>query len=96
MEPGVQICCWIIFKGHVGRRIIVLVNSSVCVGVMGGRSRAGRLFDTHTTHLPHTMQSSKRIGANTKTRKMFMVGLKLIVACAALLTKSKQSSPDVA
>ena len=41
------------------------------------------------------MQSSKRIGANTKTRNMFMVGLKLTVACAALLTKSKQSNPDV-
>ena len=64
-----------------------LLSVCWCVGV---------LFDTHTTHLPHTMQSSKRIGANTKTRNMFMVGLKLIVACAALLTKSKQSSPDVA
>ena len=36
LGPGGEICCWIIFKGHVGRRIIVLVNYSVCVGVMGG------------------------------------------------------------
>ena len=49
LGPGGEICCWIIFKGHVGRRIIVLVNYSVCVGVMGGRRGAGRLFDTHTT-----------------------------------------------
>ena len=42
------------------------------------------------------MQSRKRSGDNTKTRNMFMVGLMLTVACAALLTKSKQSSPDVA
>ena len=38
LGPGVEICCWIIFhfKGHVGRRITVLVNYSVCVGVLGG------------------------------------------------------------
>ena len=41
------------------------------------------------------MQSRKRIGANTKTRNMFLVMLKLTVACAALLTKSKQSNSDV-
>ena len=65
LGPGVEICCWIIFhfKGHVGRRIIVLVNYSVCVGVLGGLADCLIL----TPPAPHTMQASKSIGDNDET-----------------------------